>query len=254
MDIRFGKHPQKYLPIFALLFKVAIVIAVIISLGYAISRNNLSQYFPIKTVRVYGVARVDQSEVENVVAPLANHGFFSVNVEYIRDRLLQMPWVSSTFVRRYWPDRIDITIVEKNAIARWNDQSLLSDSGEIFVPEQDSFPNGLPVIVGPNGQQMVMLQYFNQINRLFTPLHTRVSHLELTSYASWKLMLDNGLSVRIGHKDILTRLGHFVKVYPKIIGNRASDVQYIDLRYSNGMAVRWKNNNSGNNDDGKEAK
>ncbi len=240
MDIRTGKHPHKFLHHFALIFKIAVIIAVIISLGYAISRNNFARYFPIKTVRVYGVERVDQREVQNVVAPLANRGFFNVNVEYIRDRLLQMPWVANTIVHRYWPDRIDITIIEKNAIARWNDQSLLSDSGEIFVPGQDSVPNGLPVLIGPDGQQMVMLQYFNQINRLFLPLHARISHLELTPYFSWKLILDNGVSVRLGQKDILTRLGHFVKVYPKIIGNRAADVQYIDLRYPNGLAVRWK--------------
>ena len=228
MDISTGKHPHKYLSYLLLLFKIAIIISVIISLGYAISRNNLAQYFPIKTVRVYGVARVDQSEVESVVAPLANRGFFTVNVDFIRDRLQQMPWVANTFVRRYWPDRIDITIVEKNAIARWNEQSLLSDAGEIFAPEQESFPNDLPIFVGPDGQQMTMLQYFNQINRLFSPLHAHISHLELTPSYSWRLMLDNGMSLRVGHKDILTRLGHFVKVYPKIIGNRASDVQYID--------------------------
>jgi len=253
MDIRTHKHPPKFIHHFTFIFKIVIVLAVIASLVYALSRNNFAQYFPIKTVRVYGVARVDQHEVESVVGPLANRGFFTVNVDYIRDRLLQMPWVSNTLVRRYWPDRIDITIVEKNAIAKWNDQSLISDAGEIFAPEQETFPNHLPVLSGPDGQQMVMLQYYNQINKIFQPLNARIANLELTPFFSWKLILDNGVSVRIGHKDILTRLGHFVKVYPKIIGNHAADVQYIDLRYPNGLAVKWKNN-SGNNNDGKEAK
>lgn len=241
MDIHTGKHPYRFLHLITLIFKIVIVIAVVISIGYAISRQQFAHYFPIKTVRVYGASKVDQHEIESLIAPLANRGFFTVNVDYIHDRLMQMPWAASIFVRRYWPDRIDITIVEKNAIARWNNQSLLSDSGAIFMPEQGSFPHGLPVFIGPDGQQMMMLQYFNQINRLFLPLHARISHLELTPYLSWKLILDNGISVRIGQKDVLTRLGHFVKVYPKIIGNRASNVQYIDLQYPNGMAVKWKN-------------
>jgi cell division septal protein FtsQ len=38
----------------------------------------------------------------------------------------------------------------------------------------------------------------------------------------------------------LTRLSHFVKVYPKIIGERAAQVEYIDLRYQDGLAIRWK--------------
>jgi cell division septal protein FtsQ len=34
-----------------------------------------------------------------------------------------------------------------------------------------------------------------------------------------------------------------VKVYPKIVGMHESDVEYIDLRYSNGIAVKWKGEN-----------
>jgi cell division protein FtsQ len=87
---------------------------------------------------------------------------------------------------------------------------------------------------------MFMLKYFNDINRLFAPLHAKISYLELTPYLTWKLRLNNGITMQMGHKDILTRLGHFVKVYPKIVGARAIDVDYIDLRYPNGLAVRWK--------------
>ena len=56
------------------------------------------------------------------------------------------------------------------------------------------------------------------MNRLLTPLHAKISYLELTPYLTWKLTLDNGITLQIGHKDILTRLNHFVKVYPKIMG------------------------------------
>ena len=86
----------------------------------------------------------------------------------------------------------------------------------------------------------MMLQYFYEINRLLKPLHAKISYLELTPYLTWKFKMNNGIMMQIGHKDILTRLNHFVKVYPKIVGDRAVDVEYIDLRYSNGVAVRWR--------------
>jgi cell division protein FtsQ len=151
-----------------------------------------------------------------------------------------MPWVSGIFVRRYWPDRIEITIIEKNAVARWNEQGLLSDKGEIFSPHQTTYPDKLPMFSGPDGKQITMLQTFIEMNRLFAPLHARITQLELSPYLSWKLMLDNGMILRIGHKDVLTRVDHFVKVYPKVIGDRIMDVEYVDLRYPNGMAVRWR--------------
>jgi cell division protein FtsQ len=53
--------------------------------------------------------------------------------------------------------------------------------------------------------------------------------------------LDNGIFLEAGYKDVLSRLGQLVKVFPKMIGPRIGDVEYIDLRYPNGVAVKWKN-------------
>lgn len=240
MEARKGnssRHPFQYL---TQSFKIVILGAVVLTSLFALNQFELSDYFPIKNVRVYGVNRVDHQEVQNLLTPLVNHGFFTINVEYIRDRLLQMPWVADTFVRRTWPDQVEITVVEKNALARWNGNSLLSESGELFSPKLETYPSNLPQFVGPPGQQVLMRDYFNQINRLLVPLRAKIAYLELTPYFTWKLTLDNGITLQIGHKDILTRLGHFVKVYPKIVGKRATDVEYVDLRYPNGVAVRWK--------------
>lgn len=240
MDIRKSRQIRSPIPPITQLVKYALLGTLVISSIFALSQINISRYFPIKTVHVYGLQHVDQTEVQNLLMPLVNHGFFSINVESIKDRLLQMPWVATIFVRRTWPDQVDVTIIEKNAVARWNDESLLSDGGELFSPNQNTYPAHLPLFKGPAGKQMMMLDYFNQMNRLFEPLHAKISYLELTPYLSWKLVLDNQITLQVGHKDILTRLGHFVKVYPKIVGARATDVDYIDLRYPNGIAVQWK--------------
>lgn len=240
MEARKGKSSRNPFQYITQIFKIVLLGAVVLTCVFTLNQFQLSDYFPIKNVRVYGVNRVDQQEVQNLLLPLVNHGFFTINVEYIRDRLLQMPWVSDIFVRRTWPDQVEITVVEKNALARWNEASLLSESGELFSPHQNTYPANLPQFVGPSGQQVLMRDYFNQINRLLTPLRAKIAYLELTPYFTWKLTLDNGITLQIGHKDILTRLSHFVKVYPKIVGKRGTDVEYVDLRYPNGMAVRWK--------------
>ncbi len=227
------QNPFQYL-------KMALLGTFVLSCIYALNQIHLSHYFPIKTVRIYGINRSDHQEVQALLLPLVNNGFFKVNVDYIRDRLQQLPWVSNIAVRRDWPDQVEITLIEKNPVARWNSQGLLSESGEVFLPDPNTYPAHLPILIGPEGKQLMVLQYFNEINHVLQPIHTKVAYLEMTPYLSWKLTLDNGIALQVGHKDILTRLDHFVKVYPKIVGNRATDVEYIDLRYPNGMAVRWK--------------
>lgn len=238
MDIRKGKSfDHSHL---SQIIKITILGALIVSGLFAFNQFKLTDYFPIKIVRVHGINRADQQEIQDVLLPLVDHGFFAINIEYIRDRLLQMPWVSNIFVRRDWPDKIEITVVEKKPVARWNEESLLSEMGELFSPKKETYPTNLPQFIGPSGQQLMMLNYFTEMNRLFLPLHVKIAYLELTPYLTWNLALDNGIAMRIGHKDILTRLGHFVKVYPKIVGKHADGVDYIDLRYANGVAVKWK--------------
>lgn len=224
--------------------KMFIFAAVIVSIVFAVNQIKFSRLFPIKTVRVYGANKVDHLEVQEFLLPMVKSGYFNINIEYIRDRLLQIPWVSHLHVRRIWPDQVEVVIVEKHAAALWNDKdnsnSLLSQAGELFLPKQDTYPTHLPRFNGPAGKQVIMLRFFNDINRLLSPLHTKVSYLELTSYLIWKISLDNGMTLQVGHKDILTRLDQFVKVYPKIVGNKVADVDYVDLRYPNGLAIRWK--------------
>lgn len=207
---------------------------------FSLNQLNFAHLFPIQTVKVYGISHLEKGSVEALLTPMVNHGFFAVKVDNVQDRLQTLPWVSDVAVRRVWPDALTVMITEKKPVAKWNNESLLSDAGELFSPIEDAAPASLADFAGPDGSQILMLQYFYQINRILSPLHVTILSLTLTPYMTWKLALDNGIALQIGHKDILTRLTQFVKVYPKIIGAHAADVEYVDLRYPNGMAVRWK--------------
>lgn len=200
-----------------------------------------THYFPVKVVEVYGARHENHQEVQNLVSPLVAHNFFAVDIELIKDRLHQFPWVDKVSIRRVWPDRVEVQVTEHQPLAIWHDHNLLSSKGQIFDARGYELPADLPKFLGPEGKQGEMLQFFNDINRSFEPLHAKIAYLELTPYQMWRLVLDNGVRVQIGHKNVLTRLGQFVKVYPKVIGVKAKDVDYVDLRYPSGMAIRWKN-------------
>lgn len=232
-----GRNSHRYL---RQIVKIFLVFFVLLAGYFCYKQANWSNYFAIKHVRIYGVTRLDQQEVQQLLLPLVQNNYFNVNLTRIRLRLQQLPWISNLTVRRVWPDQIEITVIEKSAAANWNHTGLVSTNGEVFVPRLNTYPENLPQFVGPGGKQIVMLQYYNQINRILSPIHVKISYLEMTPYLTWKLALNNGISLQVGEDDILTRLAHFVKVYPKIVGDHPDQVEYVDLRYSNGMAVRFK--------------
>jgi cell division protein FtsQ len=202
--------------------------------------ETCKQYFPIKSVKVYGVHHLDQQAMQQSLLPLVSKGFFAIRVETIKDDLLKSPWVAKASVQRVWPDKVLITVVEKKPVALWNSDSLISNNGEIFTPDNMDNLEPLPTLVGPEGQQISILEQYKKLNNLLLPLHFKIERLELTPEHCWSVKFDNGMKLSVGYKDVLTRMTHFVKVYPKIIGDRATDVDYVDLRYSNGLAVKWK--------------
>jgi cell division protein FtsQ len=172
--------------------------------------------------------------------PFVKRGFFAVDVAMIKERINQFPWVADATVSRVWPNQVVIHVSEKTALARWNNDHLLSTNGDIFTPNPNTLPPDIPYFVGPEGKHIAMIENFNKINSLLSPLQFKISRLELNPADTWNLTLDNGIKIKMGRKEVLTKISQFVKVYPKIISGRTSEIDSIDLRYSNGLAVRWK--------------
>jgi cell division protein FtsQ len=209
-----------------------------ISVG--VHQFKLVNYFPIKEVKVAGIQHVTHQEMQRLLKPLVSRGFFAANVAHIKESILQFPWVADVSVRRIWPNQIAVQVTEKNPLARWNETKLLTVSGQIFNPPKATWPSDLPEFIASEGEQLKLVHYYEQMNTVLTPLRIKITRVELTPGQTWKLVLDNGIKLRVGHKDVLTRVSDFVKVYPKIIQDREGDVDYIDLRYVNGLAVHWK--------------
>jgi cell division protein FtsQ len=54
------------------------------------------------------------------------------------------------------------------------------------------------------------------------------------------MRLDNGLQLGLGRQHTARRLLRFVRVYPRALEPRLEAIDSIDLRYTNGLAVRWR--------------
>ena len=236
---RVGKHYGVNFP-WKTLVKFIFFTLFLLCASWSYNKSKNVEFFPVANVKIFGGQHVEHQVVQTLVEPLVNKGFFNIEIDKIKSRLLQLPWVAQVVVQRIWPNQVVVAIGEKKAVALWNNASVLSSTGELFSPPPDSIPAHLPELIGPGGEQLLMAQYYNRINAVLTPLHFKIARLELTPSMTWSLLLDNGIKMSIGHKDVLTRLDHFVKVYARIVGNRVAEVDYIDLRYPNGLAVRWK--------------
>jgi cell division protein FtsQ len=68
---------------------------------------------------------------------------------------------------------------------------------------------------------------------------TRLSENEL---GEWALTFDQGITLKLGARDMQERLQRFLSVYRARLVERFDEVQQVDARYANGVAVSWQVN------------
>jgi len=197
---------------------------------------------PIQRIVVTGrLQRVSALDVEKIVrSHLAGAGLVSIDLENISRGLRTLPWVDRAAVQRSWPRGLKIQIVEQIAVARWNNAGLLNARGDLFLSESRFVPPELPQLAGPPGtEQEVAARYLATQGHL-TEVGMRLAALELDARGAWNLTLDNGVVVRLGRQQIDERFERFMLAAAKLVSQRATDIAYVDMRYSNGFAVGWK--------------
>jgi len=207
----------------------------IAAIGWAIDQ-------PIKTVAVAGsFQRVSPADVERAVKQSARGaGLVSVNLQAVRRAVQRLPWVDTVSVQRIWPRGLRVTIAEQVAAARWGDSGLLNTRGELFASEARHIPLELPQLTGPDGSEAtVALRYLSMHGRL-TESGMRLTALRLDARGAWEFDLDNGVTVRLGRKQVDERFETFMATAVKIIAQRATDIAYVDMRYSSGFAIGWR--------------
>jgi cell division protein FtsQ len=197
---------------------------------------------PIQRVIVTGrLQRVSAMDVEKVVrARLDGAGLVTVNLAAISRGLAQIPWVERAAVERSWPRGLKIQIVEQTAVARWNNAGLLNANGDLFVSESRFIPPELPQLQGPAGSQSEVTQRYVSTQERLTEIGMRLAALELDARGAWNLTLDSGVVVRLGRQQMDQRFDRFMVAAAKLVTQRATDIAYVDMRYSNGFAVGWK--------------
>lgn len=212
----------------------------VIALAFAGLALLLDQ--PIQRVIVSGrLQRVSALDVEKIVrARLAGAGLVSVDLEHISRGLRTLPWVDRAAVQRSWPRGLRIEIVEQSAVAQWNNAGLLNARGELFLSEARFVPPELPQLAGPAGSEQEVTAHYLAAQGHLTEVGMRLAALELDARGAWNLTLDDGVVVRLGRQQVDERFERFMLAAAKLVSQRATDIAYVDMRYSNGFAVGWK--------------
>jgi len=208
-------------------------------------------WFALNSIEVKTpVAHVTETQIRLVAERQVRGTFFTVDLEHVRNSLEKLPWVREARVERRWPDTLVVSLAEHVPLARWNDNALVNEAGDVFVAALDA---RLPRLIGPEDSSAEVVAAYRRHQEVLAPLGMTIRELRLSPRRAWRLQLENGMQLALGRDQTDARLARFVALYPRLFGAQPSASESaaqdaapvvaltpltVDLRYPDGFAVR----------------
>ena len=236
----------------------ALIAFSVLAMGYGVVYYvaHLPGLLPVRSVRLSAPPqRISATDLLKVMRSEVRGNLVTVDIKRVRQSLEKLPWVRNVSIRREFPQSLTVQMEEHQAFARWNNSALVNQHGEIFFAESEQV---LPGFIGQDGAAAEIAQHYVQFNQQIASLGLSVAQIALSPRHAWQLRLNNGTVLELGREDMQQRLARFVAVQktediasglassgrlPKSLTRwprTESTVAYVDLRYRNGFAVRYR--------------
>jgi cell division protein FtsQ len=197
---------------------------------------------PIRSIEINGpFQRVTALQIEEAISHQLEDGFVSADLVGIQQSIVALPWIDQATVARRWPSRLSITVTEQVPAAIWGDRGLLNVRGELFVTNARHIPAELPRLSGPEDRSGEVAKRYLEVRDRLIPVGLDLRRVSLDPRGAWDMTLHNGVEVRLGRRDVDARTDLFLDIVADIITGRAAEIEYVDMRYSNGFTIGWNN-------------
>ena len=216
--------------------------AILAALAAVVGAGLVALDRPIQSVDIAGrFQRVSPLDVERAIrSSVHGAGLVRVDLAAISAAVDRLPWVDAASIERSWPRGLTVHIVEQVPAARWGESGLINTRGELFTGDARHIPLELPRLSGPEASESAVAQRYLAMQGRLAEAGMRLTALRLDERGAWEFDLDNGVTVRLGRKQVDERFDGFIEVASKIVAQRAGDIAYVDMRYANGFAIGWR--------------
>jgi cell division protein FtsQ len=184
--------------------------------------------------------RVTAEQIRVAIAATTERSFFNIKIEEIRSSILQIPWVQNVSILKKWPNTLIVTVIEHKAVAVWNSDKLLNLDGHIFEVDTLDSVESLPRIYGLDNLSSLILTKYLRFNELFKTTGLDITSATVSPRGGWNLNLSNGINVNLGTLQMDSKIIRLCETWVNLLKQNDQAPEYIDLRYSNGYAVKWR--------------
>ncbi|HXC61317.1 MAG TPA: FtsQ-type POTRA domain-containing protein, partial [Nitrospiria bacterium] len=221
--------------------------------------------FHVETVRVEGVSTDRAADVRAVIEKQPSVSLRELELEKIREALVQLRWVKEVLLRKEWPDALVVKITERAPLV-WVEEQMPSEHRDRMPAKQGA---GRYRLVDEDGVELESLDHptagfpvirLNSISNipdsgqagLQAGIHVlkvlAASGMEAAVLADIEMEVRDaqeirlryqGLPLRLGSGDTEKQIRRFLLLKPELLA-KASQISEVDLRFPGRLIVKSK--------------
>ena len=196
---------------------------------------------PLSKIMVGGnFNHLEEQELAELVNIEIYGGFLSMNLNQLRQELQSHPWIHQVSVRREWPSTLKVEVIEEVPIARWGKKGFLNRLGDQLSLPENSNLNSLPVLEAHFGSSQDMIAQYLLLAELLAPTDLRLTELQRDAVGAWQIETAAGVRIVLGRDQIIEKIRRLIVVWGSGLDVQLNNIATIDLRYPNGLAVSWR--------------
>lgn len=220
---------------------VAVLMILSGAVMWSLSWLNKPENLTIQNVEFKGSLQyLEPIELQTLIEPYVGTNLYLLDAEGLEQELEAHPWIRSVSLNKAWPEQLFINVEEQYPVAFWGDKQLVNQFGEIFPGELVGKAGVFPTIYNPAGNGREMAERYVELSKLLDGLGLEIVELTEDDSGAWRMKFRQGQEVIVGRKEQTKRIRRFRVGYMQELRAKFSDVRVVDLRYTNGFAVEWK--------------
>jgi cell division protein FtsQ len=194
--------------------------------------------FRIAAIALTGPKEVSREEVLTTAGVTGHASLLFLDADAARTRLLANPWIADAAVFKLYPDRLQITITERQAFALWQKDgrvAVIASDGTMLEPFVEDRYLDLPLVVGKGAERQAS-DLLAVLDR-YPEIRAQVRASVLVAERRWNLRLVSGIDVRMPESDVARALDQLVALErdKKLLSR---DIVAVDLRLPDRVTVR----------------
>ena len=196
----------------------------------------ISDYFvyPIEEVEITSTSSgYDNETIKDIVHSIHGQDLLSLDLSDIKRKISSDDWIKDVELKKSFPDKLEIIIIPQQPYAIYNTKILMTDG---TVIKTTTPPLDLPIIIDHTHNSISSLNTMVLTGKLLKKIDLDIKKIEIHNSL---IKVFTSTNILISDRDNYEiNLNRLVVSFPDLQRVFKRDIKSIDMRYSNGFAIK----------------